>query len=86
MYRLKIPRLVRSTLARFMEEEPAHFRSLQDQLKRVQVDPKTAGIRTRLDLLDCHYLLLGGYMLFYVVVEDPPEVRFFHIEKKLFSW
>jgi mRNA-degrading endonuclease RelE of RelBE toxin-antitoxin system len=86
MYRLKIPKWVKSALARFIEEEPAHFRTLEEQLKQVQVDPRTAGIRTRLDLLDCCYLLLGGYMLFYVVVEDPPEVRFFHIEKKLFSW
>jgi hypothetical protein len=86
MYRLKIPRWVRSAISRFVRDEPAHFRTLQEQLKRVQTNPKTAGIRTRLDLLDCRYLLLGGYMLFYVIIEDPPEVRFFHIEKKLFSW
>lgn len=86
MYRLKIPRWVRSALSRFIEEEPAHFRTLAEHLRKVQVDPKTAGIRTRLDLLDCYYILLGGYMLFYVVAESPQEVRFFHIEKKLFSW
>lgn len=86
MYRLKFPTWVRSAIARFKEEEPPHFRTLEEQLERVRADPRSAGIQTRLDLADCYFILLGGYMLFYVVVENPNEVRFFHIEKKFFSW
>jgi hypothetical protein len=86
MYRLKVPPGVRSALSRFKRDEPAHFQTLEEQLKRVQADPKAAGISARSDLLNCYYIMLGGYMLFYIVVEKPCEVRFFHLEKKLFSW
>ncbi len=86
MYRLKIPTWVRSAVTRFKAEEPPHFRTLEQQLEKVQTDPRGAGLQMRLDGVDCYFILLGGYMLFYVVVEDAREVRFFHIEKKFFSW
>jgi mRNA-degrading endonuclease RelE of RelBE toxin-antitoxin system len=86
MYRLKIPTWVRSSLTQFKKDEPAHFRSLEEQLEKIRSDPKSAGIRTRLDLADCYFILLRGYMLFYIVAENQNEVRFFHVEKKLFSW
>lgn len=86
MYRLRIPAWVESDLKKFKAEEPAHFRSLSQKLADVSANPQGAGIRTRPDLPGVFHILLGGYMMFYVIAEDKREVRFFDIRKVFFSW